>query len=152
MAPRGRRVPRLRRPPKVRDVVGLYLNPPERNRGLVRDERSQIQALDRIAPILPMLPGTPQRATHDYRRAGTSSLYAALDISTGKVIGALHQRHRSIELKKFLQAIDREVHQHVGVAACRRQRRRGRPPRSRRVGGASSSRTRLGASSGAVSM
>ena len=72
---------------KVRDVVGLYLDPPERAVVLCVDEKSQIQALDRTAPILPMLPGTPQRATHDYRRSGTSSLYAALDITTGKVIG-----------------------------------------------------------------
>ena len=70
---------------------------------------SQIQALDRTAPILPMLPGTPERATHDYKRSGTSSLYAALDISTGKVIGSLHARHRAIEFKKFLQTLDREV-------------------------------------------
>src|SRR5512133_4762 len=94
---------------KVRDVVGLYLDPPERAVVLCVDEKSQIQALDRTAPILPMLPGTPQRATHDYRRAGTSSLYAALDITTGQVIGALHGRHRAIEFKKFLQTIDREV-------------------------------------------
>jgi transposase len=94
---------------KVRDVVGIYLNPPERAVVLCVDEKSQIQALDRTAPILPMLPGTPQRATHDYKRSGTSSLYAALDITTGKVIGALHSRHRAIEFKKFLQAIDREV-------------------------------------------
>jgi transposase len=94
---------------KVRDVVGLYLNPPERAVVLCVDEKSQIQALDRTAPILPMLPGTPQRATHDYRRAGTSSLYAALDITTGKVIGSLHARHRAIEFKKFLQTLDREV-------------------------------------------
>jgi transposase len=94
---------------KVRDVVGLYLNPPERAVVLCVDEKSQIQALDRTAPILPMLPGTPARATHDYKRSGTSSLYAALDLTTGKVIGALHQRHRSIEFKKFLATIDREV-------------------------------------------
>jgi transposase len=94
---------------KVRDVVGLYLNPPERAVVLCVDEKSQIQALDRSAPILPILPGTPQRATHDYKRAGTSSLYAALDICTGKVIGRLHARHRAIEFKKFLQAIDAEV-------------------------------------------
>jgi len=94
---------------KVRDVVGLYLAPPERAVVLCVDEKSQIQALDRSAPVLPMLPGTPQRATHDYKRAGTSSLYAALDITTGTVIGALHQRHRAIEFKKFLQTIDREV-------------------------------------------
>jgi transposase len=94
---------------KVRDVVGLYLNPPERAVVLCVDEKSQIQALDRSAPILPMLPGTPERATHDYKRAGTSSLYAALDIATGRVIGALHARHRAIEFKKFLATIDREV-------------------------------------------
>jgi transposase len=94
---------------KVRDVVGLYLDPPERAVVLCVDEKSQIQALDRSAPILPMLPGTPQRATHDYKRSGTSSLYAALDITTGKVIGSLHARHRAIEFKKFLQTLDREV-------------------------------------------
>lgn len=94
---------------KVRDVVGLYLAPPERAVVLCVDEKSQIQALDRTAPILPMLPGTPARATHDYRRSGTSSLYAALDVATGKVIGSLHARHRAIEFRKFLTAIDREV-------------------------------------------
>jgi transposase len=94
---------------KVRDVVGLYLDPPERAVVLCVDEKSQIQALDRTAPILPMLPGVPARATHDYKRHGTSSLYAALDITTGKVIGSLHARHRAIEFKKFLQTIDREV-------------------------------------------
>jgi transposase len=94
---------------KVRDVVGLYLNPPERAVVLCVDEKSQIQALDRTAPILPMLPGVPQRATHDYKRAGTSSLYAALDLATGKVIGRLHSRHRAIEFKQFLATIDREV-------------------------------------------
>jgi transposase len=94
---------------KVRDVVGLYLDPPERAVVLCVDEKSQIQALDRTAPILPMLPGTPERATHDYKRAGTSSLYAALDIASGKVIGSLHSRHRAVEFKKFLNTIDREV-------------------------------------------
>src|SRR5919112_1878839 len=94
---------------KVRDVVGLYLNPPERAIVLCVDEKFQTQALDRSAPILPMLPGVPERATHDYKRSGTSSLYAALDITTGQVIGRLHARHRAIEFKKFLQAIDREV-------------------------------------------
>jgi len=94
---------------KVRDVVGLYLNPPERAVVLCVDEKSQIQALDRTAPILPMLPGTPERATHDYKRAGTSSLYAALDITSGQVIGRLHGRHRAIEFKQFLQTIDREI-------------------------------------------
>src|SRR4051794_8125989 len=99
----------------VHDVVGLYLNPPERAVVLCVDEKSQIQALDRPAPILPMLPGVPERATHDYRRAGTSSLYAALDLSTGKVLGALHSRHRAIEFKQFLQAIDREVPAELAV-------------------------------------
>jgi len=94
---------------KVKDVVGLYLDPPERAVVLCVDEKSQIQALDRTAPILPMLPGTPQRATHDYKRHGTSSLYAALDITTGKVIGSLHSRHRAIEFKKFLVTIDDQV-------------------------------------------
>jgi len=94
---------------KVRDVVGLYLDPPERAVVLCVDCKSQIQALDRTAPILPMLPGTPQRASHDYRRFGTSSLYAALDITTGKVIGSLHARHRAIEFKKFLQRLDGQV-------------------------------------------
>src|SRR4051812_35362330 len=94
---------------KVRDVVGLYLHPPERAVVLCVDEKSQIQALDRTQPILPMGPGVPERATHDYKRHGTSSLYAALDLSTGKVIGRLHSRHRAIEFKSFLQTLDREV-------------------------------------------
>jgi transposase len=94
---------------KVRDVVGLYLNPPERAVVLCVDEKSQIQALDRTQPILPMQPGLPERATHDYKRHGTSSLYAALDVSSGQVIGRLHGRHRAIEFKQFLQTLDREV-------------------------------------------
>jgi transposase len=100
---------------KVRDVVGLYLNPPERAVVLCVDEKSQIQALDRTAPILPMLPGTPERATHDYKRAGTSSLYAALDLTTGKVIGRLHSRHRAIEFKQFLATLEREVPSELAV-------------------------------------
>jgi len=100
---------------KVRDVVGLYLDPPERAVVLCVDVKSQIQALDRTAPILPMLPGTPERATHDYKRSGTSSLYAALNITTGKVIGSLHARHRAIEFKKFLQTLDREVPRNLEV-------------------------------------
>jgi transposase len=94
---------------KVRDVVGLYLDPPERAVVLCVDEKSQIQALDRTAPILPLLPGVPERATHDYKRAGTSSLYAALDITTGNGIGALDSRHRAVEFKKLLATIDRAV-------------------------------------------
>src|SRR3954451_5766969 len=100
---------------KVYDICGLYLNPPERAVVLCVDEKSQIQALDRTRPILPMLPGTPERATHDYKRHGTSSLYAALDLASGKVIGRLHERHRAIEFHKFLQAIDREVPAHLDV-------------------------------------
>src|SRR4051794_22633497 len=94
---------------KVRDVVGLYLDPPERAVVLCVDEKSQIQALDRSAPTLPMLPSTPERATHDYRRAGTSTLFAALEVASGKVIGSLHARHRAIEFKTFLQTLEREV-------------------------------------------
>jgi transposase len=94
---------------KVRDVVGLYLDPPERAAVLCVDEKTQIQALNRTAPVFPMLPGTPARATHDYVRHGTSSLYAALDLATGKVIGSLHARHRSQEFLAFLKKIDAEV-------------------------------------------
>jgi transposase len=94
---------------KVRDIVGLYLNPPERAVVLCVDEKTQIQALNRTAPVFPMLPGTPARASHDYVRHGTSSLYAALDLTTGQVIGALHSRHRSQEFLAFLKKIDAEV-------------------------------------------
>src|SRR3954463_7152471 len=94
---------------KVRDIVGLYLDPPERAMVLCVDEKSQIQALDRTQPILPMLPGTPEHATHDYKRSGTSTLFAALEVATGKVIGSLHQRHRPIHIKQFPQTLDREV-------------------------------------------
>ncbi len=94
---------------KVKDIVGLYLDPPERALVLCVDEKSQIQALDRSQPILPVLPGVPARATHDYKRHGTSSLFAALDTATGKVIQSLHSRHRAIEFKKFLQKIDGNV-------------------------------------------
>jgi transposase len=100
---------------KVKDICGLYLNPPERAVVLCVDEKSQIQALDRTQPILPLLPGTPERATHDYKRHGTSSLYAALDLATGKVIGSLHNRHRAIEFHKFLQTIDQQVPTHLDV-------------------------------------
>jgi transposase len=94
---------------KVRDVVGLYLDPPERALVLCVDEKTQIQALDRTQPVFPMLPGAPARASHDYVRHGTSSLYAALDIATGKVIGSLHARHRAVEFAKFLRKLDTEV-------------------------------------------
>ena len=94
---------------KVRDIVGLYLNPPTRALVLCADEKSQIQALDRTQPLLPMRPGTPELRTHDYRRHGTTSLFAALDVATGKVIGETHRRHRSIEFRGFLDRIDAEV-------------------------------------------
>jgi transposase len=100
---------------KVHDICGLYLNPPERAVVLAVDEKSQIQALDRTAPTLPMLPGTPARATHDYQRHGTTSLYAALNIQSGEVIRELYQRHRAIEFLKFLKTIDANVPDHLGV-------------------------------------
>jgi transposase len=94
---------------KVRDIVGLYLNPPERALVLCADEKSQIQALDRTQPVFPLRPGTPERRTHDYVRHGTTSLFAALDVATGKVIGELHRRHRAQEFRQFLDRIDKEV-------------------------------------------
>jgi transposase len=100
---------------KVRDVVGLYLDPPERAVVLCVDEKSQIQALNRFQPILPMMPGTPERRSHDYVRHGTTSLFAALDMATGKVIGSLKARHRATEFKKFLQEIDEQVPKDLAV-------------------------------------
>jgi transposase len=100
---------------KVHDICGLYLNPPERAVVLAVDEKSQIQALDRTAPTFPMLPGTPQRATHDYERNGTTSLYAALNVGSGEVIGSLHQRHRAVEFLQFLKTIDAAVPEHLAV-------------------------------------
>jgi transposase len=94
---------------KVRDVVGLYLNPPDQALVLCVDEKSQIQALDRSAPVLPMMPGLPERRTHDYIRHGITTLFAALDVSTGQVIGSIHRRHRAVEFKKFLAKLDQEV-------------------------------------------
>src|SRR5260370_691276 len=94
---------------KVRDVVGLYLDPPDKALVLCVDEKSQIQALDRSQPILPMRPGQAERRVHDYKRNGTTSLFAALDTKTGKVIGQLNRRHRSIEFRKFLDKIEAEV-------------------------------------------
>jgi transposase len=89
--------------------VGLYLDPPERALVFCVDEKSQIQALDRSQPVLPMMPGVPERATHDYVRAGTTTLFAALEVATGRVIGSLHRRHRAEEFKKFLIKLDKEV-------------------------------------------
>ncbi len=94
---------------KVRDIVGLYLSPPEAAVVLCVDEKTQVQALDRTAPILPLLPGTPSRATHDYRRGGTTNLYAALDVASGCVISDLTERHRAEEFRRFLNLIERSV-------------------------------------------
>ena len=94
---------------KVRDIVGLYLNPPDRALVLCVDEKSQIQALDRTQPLLPMRPGQAERRTHDYKRHGTTSLFAALDAKSGKIISQLHRRHRTLEFRKFLDTIDADV-------------------------------------------
>jgi transposase len=94
---------------KVRDVVGLYLNPPERALVFSVDEKSQIQALDRTAPILPLRPGIPERQTHDYKRHGTTTLFAAMNILNGKVIGACLPRHRSREFLTFLRQLEAQV-------------------------------------------
>lgn len=94
---------------KARDIVGLYLNPPDKALVLCVDEKSQIQALDRSAPLLPMRPGQIERRTHDYVRHGTTSLFAALDVASGKVLGSLHRRHRAQEFRAFLGRIDQAV-------------------------------------------
>jgi transposase len=94
---------------KVRDIVGLYLDPPDHAVVLCVDEKSQIQALERSQPLLPLRPGQPERRTHDYRRHGTTTLFAALDAATGKVLGECHSRHRAREFLKFLRTIDRNV-------------------------------------------
>ena len=94
---------------KVRDIVGLYLNPPDNALVLCVDEKSGIQALDRTAPLLPMRPGQVERRTHDYARHGTTDLFAALDVATGRVIGSCQRRHRSVEFRKFLDKIDDSV-------------------------------------------
>lgn len=94
---------------KVRDLVGLYLNPPDKALVLCVDEKAQIQALDRTQPLLPMRPGQVERRTHDYRRHGTTSLFAALNVKTGQVIGQLHQRQRAREFRKFLDTIEANV-------------------------------------------
>jgi transposase len=100
---------------KVRDVVGLYLNPPEAAVVLCVDEKSQIQALDRSAPVLPLMPEVPERRSHDYVRHGTTNLYAALDLASGQVIADLTARHRAEEFRRFLNLIDRSVPEHLEV-------------------------------------
>ncbi len=100
---------------KVRDIVGLYLDPPERAMVLCVDEKSQIQALDRTQPILPMRPGQAERRSHDYTRHGTTTLFAALDVASGAVIGQCHRRHRAVEFRKFLDRIDAEVPENLDI-------------------------------------
>ncbi len=94
---------------KVRDIAGLYINPPDHALVLCVDEKSQIQALDRTQPLLPMQPGQLERGTHDYKRHGTTSLFAALDLKTSRVIGQFHRRHRSVEFRRFLDVIEAQV-------------------------------------------
>jgi len=94
---------------KVRDIVGLYMNPPDHALVLCVDEKSQIQALDRTQPLLPMQPGQLERGTHDYKRNGTTSLFAALELKTSRVISQLHRRHRSVEFRRFLDTIEAQV-------------------------------------------
>jgi transposase len=100
---------------KVRDIVGLYLNPPEAAVVLCVDEKAQIQALDRSAPVLPLLPGVVERRSHDYVRNGTTNLYAALDLASGKVIAEMTPRHRAEEFRRFLNLIDKSVPAHLDV-------------------------------------
>ena len=100
---------------KVRDIVGLYLNPPEAAVVLCVDEKSQIQALERSSPILPLMPGVPERQTHDYVRNGTTNLYAALDVASGKVISEMTPRHRAEEFRKFLNLIESSVPEGLDV-------------------------------------
>lgn len=100
---------------KVYDIVGLYLHPPESAVVLSVDEKSQVQALARSQPAFPMMPGTPERRSHDYLRHGTTSLFAALNVADGTVISSIHRRHRAVEFKKFLQKIDKNVPEHLDV-------------------------------------
>jgi transposase len=100
---------------KVRDIVGLYMSPPDNALVLCVDEKSQIQALNRTQPLLPLRPGQAERRTHDYERHGTTTLFAALDTLTGKVIGECHARHRAIEFRKFLDTIDASVPANLDV-------------------------------------
>ena len=100
---------------KVRDVVGLYLNPPEAAVVLCVDEKTQVQALDRTAPILPLMPGVPERRTHDYKRNGTTNLYAALNVASGHVITSMTARHRATEFRRFLNLIDNNVPDSLNV-------------------------------------
>jgi transposase len=94
---------------KVRDIVGLYMSPPDHALVLCVDEKSQVQALDRTQPLLPLSPGQPERRSHDYKRHGTTALFAALDVATGHVLGRCYRRHRATEFRRFLDAIEAAV-------------------------------------------
>jgi len=100
---------------KTRDIVGLYMNPPEHAIVLSIDEKSQVQALDRTQPLLPLEPWQVERQTHDYARYGTTSLFAALNVKTGEVIGRCHQRHRSQEFLRFLKHVDKTIEKEPGT-------------------------------------
>jgi transposase len=100
---------------KVRDIVGLYINPPDGALVLCVDEKTQVQALDRTAPVLPLRPGLPERRTHDYERHGTTNLYAALDVASGHVITDMTERHRAEEFRRFLNLINRSVPEDLDV-------------------------------------
>jgi len=100
---------------KVRDIVGLYMSPPDHALVLCVDEKSQMQALDRTQPLLPLAPGHPERRSHDYKRHGTTALFAALDIATGQVLGRCYRRHRASEFRRFLDAIDSAVPEDLDI-------------------------------------
>jgi transposase len=120
---------------KVRDIVGLYLDPPDGAMVLAVDEKSQMRALDRTAPVLPMMPGVPGRQTHDYVRHGTTSLFAALDVATGKVIGQHQHRHRHQEFPRFLEDYRREHPGRVRSSLDLRQLRHPQDPADPTVAG-----------------
>ena len=117
---------------KVRDIVGLYLSPPSRALVLSVDEKSQIQALDREQPVLPMMPGVPERRTHSYVRHGTTSLFAALDVASGFVIGKCYKRHRAAEFLNFLKEIDGQVPKRLDIHIVMDNYATHKTPRSRR--------------------
>ena len=116
---------------KVRDVVGLYLAPPANAAVFAVDEKPQIQALERTAPVLPMIPGVPERRSHDYVRHGTIDLFAALNTATGKVIGQLSAQHRAVDFRDFLDQIDRQTEPGLAIhVICDLSRPRDYPDKS----------------------
>jgi hypothetical protein len=120
---------------KVRDIVGLYLDPPQAAMVLAVDEKSQMQTLDRTAPVLPLMPAVPGRTTHDYIRHGTTSLFAALDITTGTVIGQHQRRHRHQEFLRFLKTIDAHTARGPRPAPDLRQLRHPQDPGDQNLAG-----------------